>query len=581
MGSFCRVSAAELPRWCGRLLSRSMAERCPMASRHRSLASDAIVHVAVGPGDHLLVVDADLHAVEHEAGSPHHAGLHGLDGVGRVFLAGLDHEGVVERGVDGDPSLVPEDGGQAHHLGTVALHRGVHERRAARCRLRRTAGPRRRGCATRTPGRCGRTGWPRGPPGRTRPRTSGRCGGACPAGPSPRAPTSWCARPGPWRPCRTGRRDSIACRPPGPGDGSPAVAHSGASLDILANHRYGSPLAMASSMCWSPLRAAAITNSWDFQSRYARTRPRGGLIRPRNQRLGPKMDLPAWCALRPVLHTNWPSMQRLRPSAPRVIEFSRSLAMVCRSWCRCASCGYSSDIALKVSSRRSGAPDCVRGPGDVLPHQVVQELVGDEAEAVIDPILRVVLGHQARANSIPVTGQATVATGRQAGCRCVPCGRCSGRRSTRAAGRTPSRSACPLCLAACAAGARPGRPCRASCRRGLAPLLGRLRTAAQDQLDHRGLLEASDQRQPVAAHGRWQALAALHRVVGGRAAELGLQVEHGLRDRPPERQVAPRLGARVVADPQPVRIGRERRARAELFPQLDPPPRAAARGTWR
>ena len=142
-----------------------------------------------------------------------------------------------------------------------------------------------------------------------------------------------------------------------------AVAHSGASLAILANHMYGSPLAMASSMCWSPLRAAAITNSWDFQSRYARTRPRGGLIRPRNQRLGPKMDLPAWCALRPVLHTNWPSRQRLRPSAPRVIEFSRSLAMVCRSWCRCASCGYSSAIALKVSSRRSGTPDSCAGQG--------------------------------------------------------------------------------------------------------------------------------------------------------------------------------------------------------------------------
>ena len=38
--------------------------------------------------------------------------------------------------------------------------------------------------------------------------------------------------------------------------------------------------------------------------------------------------------------------------------------------------------------------------------------------------------------------------------------------------------------------------------------------------------------------------------------------------------MASRLGARVVAHPQPVRIGRERRARAELFPQLDPPTRA-------
>ena len=93
------------------------------------LGLHAIVHVAFGPGDYLLVVDADLHTVEHEAGSLHHAVPHGPDGVGSFGVAGLDQEGIVERGVDGDAGPVPEDGGQAHHLSGISLHRGVHQRR--------------------------------------------------------------------------------------------------------------------------------------------------------------------------------------------------------------------------------------------------------------------------------------------------------------------------------------------------------------------------------------------------------------------------------------------------------------------
>jgi hypothetical protein len=68
----------------------------------------------------------------------------------------------------------------------------------------------------------------------------------------------------------------------------------------------------------------------------------------------------------------------------------------------------------------------------------------------------------------------------------------------------------------------------------------------------------------------WQALAAVHDVVGGRAAKLGFQVDHGFRDRPFEHQVAERFRAGVVTHPQPIGVGREWRPRAELFPALDP-----------
>ena len=45
----------------------------------------------------------------------------------------------------------------------------------------------------------------------------------------------------------------------------------------------------------------------------------------------------------------------------------------------------------------------MRRPRDVLAHQIIDELLGHEPETVVDPELWVVLGHQARADVIPVT----------------------------------------------------------------------------------------------------------------------------------------------------------------------------------
>ena len=84
-------------------------------------------------------------------------------------------------------------------------------------------------------------------------------------------------------------------------------------------------------MVASPERAAAMATSWLLQSRYASAMPGSGLIRPRTQRLGPKMNLAFDGWFRPVLLANGESRVRFLPSCPMASLFNRSSARLWRS----------------------------------------------------------------------------------------------------------------------------------------------------------------------------------------------------------------------------------------------------------
>src|ERR1700722_9657878 len=69
--------------------------------------------------------------------------------------------------------------------------------------------------------------------------------------------------------------------------------------------------------------AAAIPNSCCSQSRYATAHASGGLINPRIQHDGPKMNLAFDGELRDAFCPKAESIQRLNPSLPTVRLFSR------------------------------------------------------------------------------------------------------------------------------------------------------------------------------------------------------------------------------------------------------------------
>jgi hypothetical protein len=94
---------------------------------------------------------------------------------------------------------------------------------------------------------------------------------------------------------------------------------------------------------------------------YARARPRPGLIRPRNQTAGPKMNFVFEGVFRPVRAPKGESMVRFRPSGPTAISSRRISLSAWRSSLSGASFGYVLAMSRNVSPSTWSRPVVVRG----------------------------------------------------------------------------------------------------------------------------------------------------------------------------------------------------------------------------